>query len=127
MSLTIESMPITGLQVIQRYGNGKFSISNETFNSPVIVTSHETFVWHLTDLEVIKFSDFSSVIKNHRTVEILLFGSGKVTRQISPEVIANFGDHNIKFEVMGTGAACRSYNVLLSEGREVAAALLPIE
>jgi uncharacterized protein len=56
--------------------------------------------------------------------EVLLLGSG--VRQVFPphELLARLYAARVGFEVMDTGAACRTYNVLVGEGREVAAALL---
>ncbi len=59
--------------------------------------------------------------------EIVILGTGK--RLIFPPaaVMQPFAEHRIGLEVMDTGAACRTYNLVLSEGRSVCAALFPIE
>ena len=54
----------------------------------------------------------------------MVFGSGSVFRFPDARILAAFSQARIGFEVMDTGAACRTYNVLMSEGRIVAAALL---
>lgn len=57
-------------------------------------------------------------------VEILLFGSGSRLRWPAPSILAMLLERGIGVEVMDTGAACRTYNILRADGRRVAAALL---
>ena len=56
--------------------------------------------------------------------QVLLLGTGKRQEMLRPEVFAPIMELGIGFEVMTTGAACRTYNVLLSEDRRVLAALI---
>ncbi|MEO5702986.1 MAG: Mth938-like domain-containing protein [Gammaproteobacteria bacterium] len=58
--------------------------------------------------------------------ELVLFGSGARLRFPSPALTANLLNQGIGVEVMDTAAACRTYNILMNEGRWVAAALLMI-
>jgi len=58
--------------------------------------------------------------------ELVLIGCGKVQAFLPPATQALFFRRNISVEVMVTDAACRTFNVLVSEGRNVIAALLPI-
>ncbi len=58
--------------------------------------------------------------------ELVLIGTGKTQVFLPPQVQALFFQRGIGFEVMTTDAACRTFNILVSEGREVVAALLPI-
>ena len=75
------------------------------------------------------FEDLRAV---HMTVlmelapEIVLLGSGADLRWPAAEVAAPLSAAGIGFEVMNTAAACRTYNILMSDGRKVAAALLMI-
>jgi uncharacterized protein len=59
-------------------------------------------------------------------IEILLIGTGDKIDFLPIEVEAALRDKNISFEYMDTGAACRTYNVLLSEERSVAAFLIAV-
>ena len=56
--------------------------------------------------------------------EIVLFGSGDVLRWPDPSLLAPLIDIGIGVEIMDTGAACRTYNILMADGRNFAAALL---
>jgi uncharacterized protein len=59
--------------------------------------------------------------------ELLILGTGRRQRFPRAELLAPLAEAGIGWEVMDTGAACRTYNILMSEGRNVAAALLMIE
>ena len=56
--------------------------------------------------------------------QILIIGTGPAQVFPSPRVLVPLMDAGIGYEIMDTGAACRTYNILVSEGREVVAALL---
>jgi len=58
--------------------------------------------------------------------EVVLLGTGKSQVFLPPATQAHFFKHEIGFEVMETGAACRTFNILVAEGRHVVAALLPL-
>jgi len=73
------------------------------------------------------FADITAVtVADGTTVaaEIVLIGTGSKLRFPPPDALRPLRDAHIGFEVMDTAAACRTYNVLLSEGRQVAALLL---
>jgi len=55
--------------------------------------------------------------------ELILIGTGMIPSFPNPELIAYAGSKNIGLEIMDTGAACRSYNLLIDEGRDVVACL----
>lgn len=57
--------------------------------------------------------------------EVLIYGSGATLRFAAPGAMRPLMEARIGFETMDTAAACRTYNVLVSEGRQVVAALLP--
>ncbi len=57
--------------------------------------------------------------------ELVIFGSGAALRFVAPPLLRGLVERSIGFEVMGSAAACRTFNVLVSERRSVVAALLP--
>lgn len=70
------------------------------------------------------FQDLIQAISQAARPELLLFGSGAKLRFPSPQLMAPFAKRGIAFETMDSHAACRTYNILVAEGRKVAAALL---
>ena len=113
-------------QVIDGYGDGQFCVSGQWRTGAVIVLPDRTEPWEATDFATLTVEHFAPVIGAEPKVEILLLGSG-ARMQLMPKALRQgLRDAGVVVEVMDTGAACRTYNVLLAEGRRVAAALLPI-
>ncbi len=70
------------------------------------------------------FQDLIQAVSQSAIIELLLFGSGARLRFPSPQLVAPLAERNIALETMDSHAACRTYNILIAEGRRVAAALL---
>jgi uncharacterized protein len=119
MELTVIAQP--GRQVIERYSAGGFRISGAIYTGPVLVFPDLTIEW------VDAAADFESLapVLEHGGIELLLLGLGRRMLPVNPSLRAALRARGIAVEAMDTGAACRTYNVLLAEDRHVAAALLP--
>lgn len=114
-----------GRQVIDGYGEGRFRISGTVYDGAMLVSPTRSRAWGITsfaEIEAAPLLDFLGGL----SVRTLLLGCGPAMRDVPPTVRKLLRDHEIVIEAMDTGAACRTYNVLLSEERAVAAALLPI-
>jgi len=81
--------------------------------------------WASDELSELQAGHFSELISLEP--EIVLFGSGTRLQRPSTAVLANLFDAGIGVEIMDTGAACRTFNILVNDGRRVAAALMIIE
>jgi uncharacterized protein len=109
--------------VIRAYGTGELRVGENTYRDSLIVTASALIEhWRPTRMDELQTADLEPVIALMPAV--LLIGSG--TRQQFPDraVLAALYAARIGFEIMDTGAACRTYNVLVAEGRDVAAALI---
>jgi uncharacterized protein len=113
-----------GRQVIERYGQNGFRVAGMIYRGPVLVFPDRTLSWSAAGPDVSEES-LAPVIE-HGGVQILLLGLGRVMRAIPPALRAALHASGIVIEPMDTGAACRTYNVLVAEDRHVAAALLPL-
>jgi len=107
-------------QMVERYGPRGFRISGVIYRSAVLVFPERTLAW--LDGEVSE-AGLAPVIEDG-AVELLLLGLGRRIAPVSGDLRGALRSHGIAVEVMDTGAACRTYNVLLAEERRVAAALL---
>ena len=110
------------MQRITAYGGGVFKVNQEEWSSSIILTAENVVKWENAGSDE---SAIESLIEQLPSeIEILLIGTGERGEFISPalrqKVRAKTG---AGIEVMDTGAACRTYNVLLAEGRQVVAAL----
>jgi len=110
-----------GRQVIERYGPSGFRVSGAIFLGPVLVFPDRTIEW--ADA-VVSVAGLAPVVE-HGEVELLLLGLGRRMVPIAPQLRAELKARGVAVEAMDTGAACRTYNLLIGEDRRVAAALLP--
>ncbi|HTW54367.1 MAG TPA: Mth938-like domain-containing protein [Stellaceae bacterium] len=114
------SNPVGGRQLIERYGAGGFRVSGVIFAGPVLVFPERTILW-VNPAPTL--GGLAPVIAEGG-VELVLLGLGKHGAPATPALRAALKAHGIAVEAMDTGAACRTYSVLLAEDRRVAAALL---
>jgi uncharacterized protein len=119
----VELTPLVqpGRQVVERYGPGGFRVSGVLHAGPVLVFPDRTIVWAGAAVSV----EALAPVIEHGEVELLLLGLGRRMVPVAGSLRAVLRQRGIAVEAMDTGAACRTYNVLLSEDRRVAAALLP--
>jgi uncharacterized protein len=112
-----------GPHLVRAYGPGMIRIGEHCVSRSVIVTAERLIEnWRPTSMEDLQAADLEPILG--LMPEVLLFGTG--VRQRFPErsVLAALYSSRLGFEVMDTGAACRTYNVLVAEGRRAAAALI---
>ena len=115
-----------GRQVIESYGSGGFKVSGQRYDGSIVVLPERTLIWpvrHFDEVTAVSFELFDSL--DYRP-EILLLGCGEALALVPAALRDNLRDRGMVLEPMDSGAACRTYNVLLSEGRPVAAALIAI-
>jgi uncharacterized protein len=119
-------MPLipAGRQVIDSYGARSFHVSGAGYDGAILVFPDRTVRWEVTAFAEIDGASLRPVIE-HGGIEILLLGCGKRIQPLRPAVRQALRQAGIVVDAMDTGAACRTYNILLAEERRVAAALLP--
>jgi uncharacterized protein len=113
-------------QVIQGYGEGRFRISGTVHAGSVIVLPDRALAWPVADLAEVTLESLGAVLEAEPLVELLLLGAGPRPALVQRDLRAALRARGIVVEAMDTGAACRTYNVLLSEERHVAAALIAV-
>jgi uncharacterized protein len=114
----------TDRQVIERYAASGFRVSGVIYQGPILVFPDCTMPWKVASVADIDADSLAPVIE-HGEVEILLLGLGQSMRPMPGMLRTTLRAARIALEPMGTGAACRTYNVLVAEDRRVAAALIP--
>ncbi|MDX2113527.1 MAG: Mth938-like domain-containing protein [Alphaproteobacteria bacterium] len=111
-------------QVITGYGGGGFKINGEFKHGSMLVFADRMVPLEIHD-SAIELTHIQPVLERH-DVELLLIGTGKQMRPIDPTIRAALKARSTQCDVMDTGAACRTYNVLQSEERRVAALVVAI-
>lgn len=104
---------------IDGYGPGFFRIDGKVLHGPCLVTPWGAGIWG-------GFSDAESPLALAEKIDVLFIGMGREIAHVPAAFRDTLEAADIGVEVMNSPAAARTYNVLLSEGRRVAAALLPV-
>jgi uncharacterized protein len=111
-------------QVIESYSADGFRVSGIVHPGAILVLPQTTHAWPVAAIAEIALANLAPVLSGG--AEILLLGCGRRMVQVPLSLRSDLRAHGIVIDAMDTGAACRTYNVLLAEDRRVAAALLPV-
>ena len=127
--MTVDVTPVVpaGRQLIEAYGNGGFQISGTRHEGSVIVFPDRTLLWPIQQIEDLNEASLAPVLTEDRRIEVLLVGCGVKAVFLPKELRHALRERGVVADVMDSGAACRTYNVLMSEDRQVAAALIAVE
>ena len=123
----ITPIPPQGRQLIQGYGGGRFRVAGVAHEGSVLVFADATVAWPVADFDGITADALAPVVARAAEVDVLIIGCGPRFRAPDPALTRHLSGSDIALEMMDTGAACRTYNLLLSDDRRVAAALIAVE
>ena len=117
-----------GRQIIESYGEGRFRVTGQVHAGAVLVFPDRTLAWPVVDATDASLDNLAPVLTAGRdgAVDLLLFGQGPRMLLLPAALRQGLREAGIVVEPMDTGAACRTYNVLMAEGRRVAGALIPV-
>jgi uncharacterized protein len=113
-------------QVVRTYGPGRFLISEREWRESVLVTPTVTVPVQVARAEDLTLETLSFLKTLPVPTELLVLGCGARAVFVPPDKRAALKAAGLGLEVVDTGSACRIYNVLLAEGRRVAAVLIPL-
>jgi uncharacterized protein len=117
-----------GRQIVESYGEGRFRIGGQLYPGAVLVFPERTLAWPVGLAGEASLENLEPVLAAARagTVDLMLFGQGRRMALVAMDLRQGLRAAGVVVEPMDTGAACRTYNVLMAEGRRVAAALIPV-
>ncbi|HET7525058.1 MAG TPA: Mth938-like domain-containing protein [Burkholderiaceae bacterium] len=114
---------LDGANTIARHDGVRVWIGNQAFEGSIVVPwSGAVRTWRPRRFDELTADDFDTLLREQP--EIVIFGSGTRLRFPQPSLWRRLIERRVGIESMDTAAACRTYNVLVSEGRNVVAALL---
>ncbi|MBP7340333.1 Mth938-like domain-containing protein [Niveispirillum sp.] len=113
-------------QVIDTYAPGHFRVSNVLHSGAIIVFPDRTVAWPVPEFAGLTVEHFAAVLSANPKPEVLLLGSGARMQLLPSALRKALREQGVVVDIMDSPAACRTYNVLLAEGRLVAAALLAV-
>jgi len=111
---------------VTAYGAGGFRFADMSHRGSILCLPSGIYAWQAASAEVIDVDALAPVLAEAGAIEIFLLGTGAAQVFPSREVRAACSEAGLGVEAMTTGAAARTYNVLLAEGRAVAAALIAV-
>ncbi|RWO57082.1 Mth938-like domain-containing protein [Mesorhizobium sp.] len=125
--IVIREAHFPGRAPIEAYGNGGFRFADMSHRGSLLCLPSGIYGWEPADPLALTAADFAKLLNEADQVEILLVGAGKDLRPLPAALGAVLKAAGIAADPMSTGAAVRTYNVLLAENRAVAAALIAVE
>jgi len=121
--LKLQSDPHSGANTITGYGDGYIEINKIPYSHAVLLSSDgEILEWGVKSFEELSSTDFAQMAS--LKPELIIIGTGKRQRFPRPELLKTLIEAKLGFEIMDSQAACRTYNILVGEGRQVLLALI---
>lgn len=117
--IDLEEIRYDGARPVEGYGPDFFRIGGEVLRGHVLVTAEAARLWRGPE-------DIAPLDGLAGKVDVLLYGTGATMGRAPAALVAALDAKGIGVEAMASDAAARTYNVLVSEGRRVAAALLTV-
>ncbi len=112
--------------LIRAYGPGQVTVNQQVYGASVLIAPGRAVQpWAAAAFADLGPSHFEAIAA--LVPEVVIIGTGARLRFLPSRIVRPLVEAQVGFEVMDTGAACRTYNILAAEGRKVVAALLMIE
>jgi uncharacterized protein len=115
-----------GRAQIDAYGNGGFRFAEMSHRGSILVLPSGTRAWDASDAQALTIGDFAQAVAEAEGIQVLLIGTGIEPMPLPKAVRAALREAGLNHDIMSTGAAVRTYNVLVAEDRAVAAALIAV-
>ncbi len=127
-SATATDAPHLPRQVpIDAHGDGGFRFAGLSHRGSLLCLPSGIWAWPITTAADVTPESFSRVFSSAADLDFFIFGTGDELRIVPAALRQMFRDAGISLDAMGTGAAVRTYNVMLMENRRVGAALIAVE
>jgi uncharacterized protein len=118
---------VPGRHPIDAYGNGGFRFAEMSHRGSILALPSGIRAWDVNAPSDVTVETLAPVFQEGDALELLLLGTGVQAVAISDALRQRFRDARIRLDVMQTGAAARTFNVLVAENRKVGAALIAVE
>lgn len=124
--IEIREAHFPGRAPIDAYGNGGFRFADMSHRGSLLCLPSGIHGWTFADGEALTVEALSMVLDEAEAIEVLLVGTGAEIRPLPQALKLALRARGIASDPMSTGAAVRTYNVMLAESRAVAAALIAV-
>jgi len=118
-----------GRQIVESYGGGRFRVTGVSYQGSILVFPARTLAWPVAAMDQLNEQSLEPVVAEAQAggIDLLLLGCGARMAMVPAAVRQHLRAAGVVVEGMDTGAACRTYNVLMADGRRVAAALIAFD
>jgi len=114
-----------GVAPIEAYGNGGFRFAGMSHRGSILCLPSGIYAWEpATPLDE---ASLARPLAESGRIAMLILGTGRQLLLPAPRLQRAFAEAGVALEAMDTGAACRTYNVLLAERRPLGAALIAVD
>jgi uncharacterized protein len=117
---------VPGRYPIDAYGNGGFRFADMSHRGSILALPSGVYAWSVASIADVTRDSLAPVFEEGDALELLLLGTGLDVTAFPEPLRQRFRDARIRLDVMQTGAAARTYNILLGENRKVGAALIAV-
>ena len=124
--IEIRAAHFPGRAPLDAYGNGGFRFADMSHRGSILCLPSGVYGWDAGADEPLNLALFEKVLAEAQDIEFLLVGTGMSIRPLPAELKSTLRAVNVSSDPMSTGAAVRTYNVMLAESRAVAAALIAV-
>jgi len=125
--IIIREQHFPGRAQIDAYGNGGFRFADMSHRGSILCLPSGIYGWPVEEGMPIDVASLEKLFADAAEIEVLLVGTGNTLKPLGKELRAALREVGISADPMSTGAAVRTYNILLGEQRAVAAALIAVE
>lgn len=125
--IVIREQHYPGRAPVDAYGNGGFRFADMSHRGSILCLPSGIHGWDLAEGDALSPEAFERAISEAEGIEVLLVGTGTTLRPLPRETRERLKAAGISADPMSTGAAVRTFNILLAEERAVAAALIAVE
>jgi uncharacterized protein len=125
--MTVATARYPGRAPIDAYGNGGFRFAGMSHRGSLMCLPSGIYAWDAPGIAALQAGHVRRVVDERAEIDLLLLGTGFQHALPPSEVLKTIAEAGIGLEIMATGPACRTYNILLAEGRRVAAGLIAVD
>ncbi len=112
---------------IEAYGNGGFRFGGMSHRGSLLFFPDGVWAWPVAKVADLTEATLASVFAHADTLDVFLIGGGRDPWVLPERLRTLFHDHSISVDAMTTGAAVRTYNILLAENRRAGAGLIAVD
>jgi uncharacterized protein len=118
---------VPGRHLIDSFGNGGFRFAEMSHRGSILALPSGVRAWPVARPEEIDEDALAPVLAESPAIDLLIVGTGRELRPLTPRLQGWLREHGIRSDVMATGSAAQTYNILAAEERRAGAALIAVD